>query len=62
MCYRMSTKSFQTEFIFTQKSGRCLAKAIDSTDQKEKLGIEKPVKFIQKNDKKAISSILKDFH
>lgn len=58
----MSTKSFQTEFIFTQKSGKNLAKALSSTPNKnENLKINKPVKFVNKNDNKTIQSILKDF-
>lgn len=62
VCYEMSTKSFQTEFVFTQKSGKNLAKALSSAPNKnEHLKISKPVKFVNRNDKKTIESILKDF-
>ncbi|WP_164505075.1 hypothetical protein [Companilactobacillus hulinensis] len=57
----MSTKSFQTEFVFSQKGGKKLAVALKNDKVKKTVRISKPVKFINKNDRKSINSILDDF-
>lgn len=57
----MATKSFQTEFTFNQKTGRKLATALDGS-RKTDINLSKPVEFLtNKNDKKKINDIIKDF-
>lgn len=57
----MATKSFQTEFTFNQKSGKNLAYALDGS-RKTDTKVSKPIKFLtNKNDKKKINDIMKDF-
>ncbi|CAJ1186928.1 hypothetical protein [Companilactobacillus nantensis] len=57
----MATKSFQTEFTFNQKTGRKLAIALDGS-RKTDINLSKPVEFLtNKNDKKKINDIIKDF-
>lgn len=59
----MSTKSFQTEFIFTQKSGKSLANTLSNISvNNESIRIKKTVKFVDKKDIKTINSVLKDFN
>lgn len=57
----MSTKSFQTEFSFNQKTGKNLAVALDGS-RKTDTKILKSVKFLtNKNDKEKIEDIIRNF-